>query len=43
LKAPYGKPISTTAQGSIIAELARGDAGVCTMFLVQYGLVCYTI
>lgn len=43
LKAPYGKPLSTFAQGSIIAELARGDAGVCTMVLVQYALVCYTI
>jgi len=27
----------------IIAELARGDAGVCTMVLVQYALAMYTI
>ncbi len=43
LKPPYGKPLSTFAQGTIIAELARGDAGVCTMVLVQYGLVMFTI
>lgn len=43
LKPPYGKPLSTFAQGAIIAELARGDAGVCTMVLVQYALVIYTI
>lgn len=43
LKPPYGKPLSTAAQGLIVAELARGDAGVCTMVLVQYGLVIYTI
>ena len=43
MKPPYGKPLSTFAQGAIIAELARGDAGVCTMVLVQYALVIYTI
>lgn len=43
LKPPYGKPLSTFGQGAIIAELARGDAGVCTMLIVQYGLVIYTI
>lgn len=43
LKPPYGKPLSTLGQGAIIAELARGDAGVCTMVLVQYGLVVFTI
>ena len=43
LKAPYGKPLSTLGQGALIAEFARGDPGVCTMLIVQYGLVCYTI
>lgn len=43
LKAPYGKPLSTFAQGMLVAELARGDAGACTMVLVQYALVMYTI
>lgn len=43
LKHPHGKPLSTFAQGMLIAELARGDGGVCTMFLVQYALVIYTI
>jgi glutaryl-CoA dehydrogenase len=43
LKAPYGKPLSSFGQGMIIAELARGDAGVCTMVLVQYALAMYTI
>lgn len=27
----------------IIAELARGDAGVCTAIIVHYGLLGYTI
>jgi len=29
--------------GTIIAELARGDAGVCTMVLVQWALLGSTI
>ena len=43
LKAPYGKPLSLFAQGAIIAELSRGEAGVATFLIVQYGLVMYTI
>jgi hypothetical protein len=42
-KAPYGLGYSTSALGSIIAELARGDAGVCTMILVQWALLGSTI
>jgi alkylation response protein AidB-like acyl-CoA dehydrogenase len=29
--------------GTIIAELSRGDAGVCTMVLVQWALLGSTI
>lgn len=43
MKHPYGKPLSTLAQGCIVAELARGDCGVCTLLIVQWGLVCSTI
>lgn len=43
LKPPYGKPLSIAGQGLLIAEIARGDAGACTMVVVQYGLVMYTI
>ena len=32
-----------TAIGCIFAELARGDAGVCSMVLVQWGLDAFTI
>ena len=42
-KPPYGKPLSIAAQGALIAEFARGDAGVATMVLVQYGLLGYTV
>jgi len=42
-KAPYGLGFNTTALGTIIAELSRGDAGVCTMVLVQWGLLGSTI
>ncbi len=42
-KAPYGLGYSTSALGSYIAELARGDAGVCTMVLVQWALLGSTI
>lgn len=40
---PYGKPFSTAGRGMLIAELARGDSGVATMVLVQYGLLGFTI
>ena len=43
LKPPYGKGFSMTAIGCIFAELARGDAGVCSMVLVQWGLDAFTI
>lgn len=42
-KAPYGLGHSTSAMGCYIAELARGDAGVCTMVLVQWALLGFTI
>ena len=42
-KPPYGKPLSTGAQGMLIAELARGDAGVSTMVLVQWALLGFTV
>jgi alkylation response protein AidB-like acyl-CoA dehydrogenase len=42
-KPPYGLGFKTTALGTIIAELARGDTGVCTMVLVQWGLLGSTI
>ena len=29
--------------GTYIAELARGDAGVCTMVLVQWALLGFTV
>jgi len=34
---------STSGLGALIAELARGDAGVCTMVLVQWALLGSTI
>ncbi len=43
LSAPYGNRLSLAGMGFLVSELARGDAGVCTMVLVQYGLVAYTI
>ena len=43
LQPPYGKGYSVTAVGCIFAEIARGDAGVCTMVLVQWALAAFTI
>ena len=43
LQPPYGKGYSMTCLGCIIAELARGDAGVCTFVLVQWALAAFTI
>lgn len=40
---PYGKPLSTAAQGCIAAEFARGDAGISTMLMVDWGLLGHTI
>jgi alkylation response protein AidB-like acyl-CoA dehydrogenase len=42
-KKPYGHSASTLLQGLIYAELARGDAGVATMCIVQFGLLGNTI
>jgi alkylation response protein AidB-like acyl-CoA dehydrogenase len=42
-KKPYGESSSTLLQGLIIAELARGDAGVSTIVIVQCCLIGYTI
>jgi|688.fasta_scaffold416741_1 hypothetical protein len=42
-KAPYGLGHSTAGCGTYIAELARGDAGFCTMVLVQWALLGSTI
>lgn len=40
---PYGNGNSTASIGSMIAEVARGDAGVCTMIIVQWALLGFTI
>ena len=40
---PYGLGFSTAGLGTLIAELSRGDAGVCTMVLVQWALLGSTI
>ncbi len=42
-KKPYGHSGTFLLQGLITAELARVDAGVATMCLVQSGLLGYTI
>jgi alkylation response protein AidB-like acyl-CoA dehydrogenase len=42
-KKPYGHGRSELLQGLLTAELARGDAGVATMVIVQCGLLGYTI
>lgn len=42
-KPPYGNPFSTAGQGVALAELARGDAGVATMLVVQWGLLGFTV
>ncbi len=42
-KPPYGLGFSTSALGCYVAEVARGDAGVCTMAIVQWGLLGFTI
>jgi alkylation response protein AidB-like acyl-CoA dehydrogenase len=41
-KKPYGNGASILTQGLIVAELARGDAGVATIVRVQTGLVGFT-
>jgi acyl-CoA oxidase len=43
LKPPYGKPISTSGMGMIMAELARADASVATAVTVTWGLAMFTI
>jgi acyl-CoA oxidase len=43
LQPPYGRGFPMRAIGPIIAELSRGDAGVATMCIVQWGLVMFTI
>ena len=40
---PWGKPMSIGAQGMLIAEMARVEPGVATMFLVQFGLLGCTV
>lgn len=42
-KKPYGAQGSILLQGIITAELARGDAGVASMWVVDLGLLGYTI
>lgn len=42
-KKPYGNGAKVLLQGLITAELARGDAGVATMCVVQCGLLGHTI
>lgn len=41
--APYGKPLSSAGKGCLAAELARGDAGLATMVMVDWALLGYTI
>lgn len=40
---PYGKPFSSAGKGCVAAELARGDAGLATMLMVDWGLLGFTI
>ena len=42
-KKPYGVGTSSLTQGVLIAELTRIDPGLATVFLVQAGLLGFTI
>ena len=42
-KKPYGVGTSCLTQGVLIAELTRIDPGLATVFLVQAGLLGFTI
>ena len=43
MPAPYGDPLSSVAQGMILAEIARGDGGFGTFFMIQIALIGNTV